>query len=72
MNGPIDKFLIIMRLVNDSEQPMTAQQIATETKLNIRTVQRHTKRLVDENLIALTNLENTQGYQFMKLGLNDD
>ncbi len=68
MNGPIDKFLIIMRLVNDSEQPMTAQQIATETKLNIRTVQRHTKRLVDENLIALTNLENTQGYQFMKLG----
>lgn len=68
MDGPIDKFLKVMRLVNASDGPLSAKQIAHETGIHIRTVQRHAQRLVNENLIALTNLENSQGYKFIKLG----
>lgn len=68
MKSAIDKFLAVFRLVDNSEQPLSAKQIADKTNLNIRTVQRHAQRLVDENLIGLSNIENTKGYKFTKLG----
>lgn len=64
MKGSIDKFLAIWRLINNSDQPMTVQQITDITEFNIRTVQRHTSRLVTERLIGFEGRKNGLGYQF--------
>ncbi len=68
MSDTIDKFLKIMRIINASAQPMTAQQIAKAVEMNVRTVQRHTSRLVTEGLIDFESRDEVRGYQFMKLG----
>ena len=66
MNSPIDKFLIIMRLINSSDQPTSAKQISDQTKINLRTVQRHVQRLVDEKLITLQTVEDSFGFYYIK------
>lgn len=53
MSLAIDNMFCIMRVVNDSNEPMTPHQISEKTFLNKRTVQRHAMRLATEGLIEL-------------------
>lgn len=66
MNGPVEKLFRVLRLINNNDEPMSPQQIAAETEMNVRTVQRHALRLAEEGLIDFGNRAN--GYQFMKRG----
>lgn len=72
MSDTIDKFLQIMRLVNSSDQPVSAKQIADKTKINVRTVQRHAQRLVDEGLVTLKTVEDAAGFHYIKIGLSHE
>lgn len=66
MSLAIDNMFCIMHVINASNEPMTASDIADKTFLNNRTVQRHAMRLATEKLIDFK----TDGYKYhyMKIG----
>lgn len=67
MSIAIDNMFCVMRVINNSNQLMTAAQIADKTFLNVRTVQRHAMRLASEGLVDYKH--NGYKYSYMKRGL---
>lgn len=67
MSLAINNMFCIMRVINNSNEPMTVSQIAEKTLLNVRTVQRHAMRLANEGLDDIRY--SGYKYSYMRRGL---
>ena len=55
-----------IKVLFKSEEPLTTEEIARETGLCKRTIQRHTKELLSENVIRISRSEDNKLYQYSR------
>ena len=68
MSKTIDTLFSIMHLINKSESPITAEEIANHNSIDVsvRTVQRHAMRLATERLVGFKCIEEKRDYDYTK------
>lgn len=67
----LDKLFNILRLVNDSEIPLSSYDVSEITGYNQRTVLRYLSRLVQERLIDFKVRTETVKYDYKRLEDNE-
>ena len=66
MSKTVDTLFKIMHLINNSDNPLTAEEIANSIDVSVRTVQRHAMRLATERLVGFKCIEEKRGYDYTK------
>lgn len=68
MSKTIDTLFSIMHLINKSDSPITAEEIANHSSIDVsvRTVQRHAMRLANERLVGFKCIDEKRGYDYTK------
>lgn len=68
----LDALFKIRNVVNDSEYPLSVQDIVDITDIKLRTVQRYATRLTSERLLDFRARRGRMGYEYAKLGYWND
>lgn len=68
MSKTVDTLFKIMHLINNSDKPLTAEEIANHNSVDVsvRTVQRHAMRLATERLVGFKCIEEKRDYDYTK------
>ena len=68
MSKTVDTLFKIMHLINNSDKPLTAQDIANDVSIDakIRTVERHAMKLANERLVGFKCIEEKRDYDYTK------
>lgn len=74
MSVTLDRFFEIKSIIDNSETPITVNEIAQQTDIKIRSVQRFAMRLANERMVKFRIRDTNsagKGYEYMHINYTD-
>ena len=69
MSNAINELFCVMRVINESNDPLCPEQICAKTWLNLTLVRFYARRLCEEGLIEITINKKDGRHYYMRKGL---
>lgn len=69
MSNAINELFCVMRVINESNEPLCPEQIVAKTWLNLTAVRFYARRLCEEGLIEMIPHKKDGGHYYMRKGL---